>query len=33
MDSYETFTSTLEDMGVDRVVEIYQAAYDRYLNK
>ena len=33
MDDYDTFTSTMEELGINRVVEIYQAAYDRYLSK
>ncbi|MCL2060469.1 MAG: hypothetical protein FWH01_15695 [Oscillospiraceae bacterium] len=30
IENYESFVSILKQMGVDRVVEIYQAAYDRW---
>ena len=33
MSEFDDFVSTLKSMGVDRYIEIYQAAYDRYLNK
>lgn len=31
MDNYETFVQTLKDMGLERLLEISQAAYDRFL--
>ena len=31
LDEYETFRSDIKAMGIDRALEIYQAAYDRYL--
>ncbi len=30
---WDTYCKALKDMGIDRVVEIDQAAYDRYLNR
>lgn len=33
MSEYDTYLSTLKKMGVERYVEIYQAAYDRYTKK
>ena len=30
---WDEFTSTLESMGIDDIVEVYQAAYDRYLER
>ena len=33
MADYDTFTSTMESMGIQDAIDIYQAAYDRYLNK
>ena len=30
---YETFKSTLESMGVQQIIDIYQDAYDRFLKK
>mgnify|MGYP002858361927 CR=1 FL=1 len=32
-DPYDTFTSTMESMGIQDAIDIYQGAYDRYLNK
>lgn len=29
--SFDDFRETLSSYGMDRIVEIYQAAYDRYL--
>lgn len=31
MDAWDTFVSTVEEMGIDRCTEIYQDAYDRYV--
>lgn len=31
-DNFDTYVSQLKTMGVDKVVEVYQAAYDRYMN-
>lgn len=31
LDEYETFRSDIKNMGIDRALEIYQAAFDRYL--
>ena len=31
IDNYDAFVANLKKMGVDRVVEIYQAAYDRWV--
>lgn len=31
--SFDEFRDTLEEYGVNRIVEIYQAAYDRYLER
>ena len=31
LEEFEAFRSAIKDMGIDRVLEIYQAAYDRYL--
>lgn len=31
LDQWDTFVSTVEEMGIDRCTEIYQAAYDRYV--
>ena len=33
MSQFDEFVSTLKTMGIDRYIEIYQDAYDRYLNK
>jgi len=33
MSNYETFLSTIKSMGLDRVLEAQQAAYDRYLSR
>jgi len=33
MDDYDTFTSTMESMGIQDALDIYQAAYERYLAK
>ena len=30
---WEEFTSTIESLGIGQVVEVYQAAYDRYLER
>ncbi len=32
-DSFQTFQDTIVDMGGERMEELYQAAYERYLNK
>lgn len=32
-DAYDSFTATLEDLGINEVLSVYQAAYDRYLNR
>ena len=29
----DTFVSTIKEMGMDRLVEIQQASYDRYLER
>lgn len=31
LDEFETFRTELKDMGIERVIEIYQAAYDAYM--
>ena len=31
MENYDAFVNTFTTMGIDRVIESYQAAYDRYL--
>ncbi len=31
LEEFEAFRSAIKDMGIDRALEIYQAAYDRYL--
>lgn len=33
LDAYDSFVSTLQSLGIDRCIEIYQAAYDRYQNR
>lgn len=33
MDEYDTFVSTLTDLGMNDIVALYQAAYDRYIAK
>ena len=30
---FDTFISTIKEMGMDRLVEIQQASYDRYLER
>lgn len=32
-ESYAAYVSNIEDMGIDECVEIYQAAYDRYMQR
>ena len=32
-DSFQAFQETIVSMGGERMEEIYQAAYERYLNK
>lgn len=31
VEEFEAFRADIKKMGIDRVLEIYQAAYDRYL--
>jgi len=31
LSEFDSFVDTLKTMGIDRIVEIEQAAYDRYL--
>lgn len=33
IDSYDTMVKTIQGLGVDKYVEVYQKAYDRYLEK
>ena len=33
LDTYDNFRSQLKQMGIDRAVEIRQAAWDRYVNR
>ena len=33
VDNYDSFINTLKGLNVDRYVEIYQAAYDRYMER
>ena len=33
MENYDEFVKTLEGMNVDELTDIYQAAYDRYVNR
>ena len=32
LDEFDDFVATLKDLNIDRLIEIEQAAYDRYLN-
>lgn len=32
-DTYDVFVATMEELGINKVLEAYQAAYDRYLNR
>jgi len=31
LDKFDVFVETIKDMGIDKVLEVYQAAYDRYM--
>lgn len=33
LDTFDNFVATLHSMGIDRALEIKQAAYDRYLQR
>lgn len=33
LDNFDSFVSTLNDMGMERLLEIRQAAYDRFINR
>lgn len=33
MEDWDSYTSQLDSMGIDHIVEVYQAAYDRYLKR
>lgn len=33
MSEFDTFITTMEEMNIQEAIDIYQAAYDRYLNK